>query len=95
MPRGANEIAWADFQTAMEQDPDQAAMLWQALKRMARENLGSGEYASHAVLASQTPFRRAEFSVMLDAFARGWQPRGAIEQSLVETLVQSFIAYGT
>src|SRR5262249_10811931 len=30
---------------------------------------------------------------MLDAFTRAWQPHNAIEQSLVETLVQAYIAY--
>ena len=54
-----------------------------------------GEYAGHAVLANQTPFRRAQFSVMLDAFTRAWEPRNAIEQSLVETLVQAYIAYNS
>ena len=30
---------------------------------------------------------------MLDAFTRGWQPRNANEQALVETLVQAHISY--
>jgi hypothetical protein len=33
-----------------------------------------------------------KFSVMLDAFTRGWQRRNAIELSLVETLVQAHIS---
>ena len=30
---------------------------------------------------------------MLDAYTRGWQPRNAIELSLVETIVQAHISY--
>lgn len=77
----------------MERSADEAGILWQTLKTMARESLASGEYASHAVMGNQTPLRRAQFSVMLDAFTRAWQPRNAIELSLVETLVQAHISY--
>jgi hypothetical protein len=92
---GADDTTWSDLQAAMEHNPDGAAILWRTLKGMARENLACGEYASHAVMANQTPFRRATFSVMREAFISAWQPRNAIEQSLVETLVQSHIAYNS
>lgn len=92
---GADDITWSDLQAAMEHDPDAASILWRTLKQMARESLACGEYAGHAVLANQTPSRRAQFSVMLDAFMRAWHPRNAIEQSLVETLVQAQICYNS
>lgn len=91
----ADEITWSDLQAAMEHDPDEAAIIWQTLKRMSRENLACGEYASHGVLANQAPFRRATFSVILDAFMKAWQPRNAIEQALVETLVQAQISFNS
>jgi hypothetical protein len=89
----AEDLTWSDLQETMERSADEAAILWQALKKIARQSIASGEYASHAVMGNQTPLRRAQFSVMLDAFTSGWQPRNAIELSLVETLVQAHISY--
>jgi len=36
---GADDITWNDLQAAMEHAPDGAAILWQALKGIARESL--------------------------------------------------------
>jgi hypothetical protein len=92
---GADDITWSDLQAAMEQDADVAALIWRTLKQMARESLACGEYAGLAVMANQTPYKRAQFSVMLDAFIKAWQPRNVIERSLVETLVQAHVAYNS
>ncbi|HET8670703.1 MAG TPA: hypothetical protein VFM05_08790, partial [Candidatus Saccharimonadales bacterium] len=93
LKQSAEEMSWTDLEIAMERSADEATMLWKTIKRMAREELACGAYAARAVLAGKTPYKRAQFAVMIEAFVSAWQPRDAIEMAMVETLVQAHISY--
>jgi hypothetical protein len=89
----ADNITWTELQTLMEANQDAGAIVWRAMKRMAREDLAGGQSAGQAILARETPERYAQFQVMHEGYMEAWKPRNAIEQSLVETLVQAQLCY--
>lgn len=93
LKQSAEEMSWSDLEVLMERSADEATMVWKTIKRMAREELAYGVYAARAVLAGKSPYKRAQFGVLIEAFVRAWQPRDAIEMAMVETLVQAHVSY--
>jgi hypothetical protein len=88
----AREFSWGDFQGLEEVDQAEALARWQAIKTEAAEAVRSGVVAADAVESSWTgtPWQRAQFLAIRAEFARDWQPRGGIEQTLVDQMAQAY-----
>ena len=93
MSSHADDLRWDQLQSIEEKDEDAAALVWKTIKRMAREDLSAGGYAARAILVYETPYKYAQYLVMLKAFIESWEPRNAIERAMVETLVQAHMCY--
>ncbi len=89
----AGQISWRGLGQLIEQDPAQGEAVWQRIKAEAREHLASGHRAAAALEHEGTPSSRAAFLAIRDSFREEWQPRGGMEDVLVDVLAQAHSAY--
>ena len=87
-----HKIKWHDLMAAHEENAEQAAVCLNALYDGAGNYISAGLFASDAV-GFKSPFEKAQFSFIRNAFFKEWQPRGGIEASLVDTLAQCYVAW--
>jgi hypothetical protein len=85
-------ITWHDVSAAVEEDAEMTTLCMQSLFDSAEDYVKAGIYASDAI-GFKSPFERAQFSYIRNAFIAEWQPRGGIEASLVDTLAQCYVAW--
>ncbi len=85
-----DQLDWWALGRAAELDPERARAAWERALAEARDELYSGHRAARAVEATGTPWERAQFLAILEAFVQDWQPTGGIEAALVETLAQAY-----
>ena len=88
----ASEVSWRDLQEVVERNSDTAIMLWNAILETATNHIESGLLTGQALTPS-SPWDRAQFIIVREAFFKEWKPKGGIEAALVETLAQSFFQW--
>ena len=88
----SNEVGWSALQRAAERDPALAEAAWEQIKAEAVNELASGHRAAIALDPADggSPWERARYLAIRGAFAQEWQPRGGIEEALVDTLAQAY-----
>ena len=94
--RSVENIDWHDLDTLFRLEPAAAEAIWERLKTAAREDFESGSFAGKIFETSQwrrDPWRRAQYVGIRDAFIDDYQPRGAIELSMIEMAVTAFFLY--
>jgi hypothetical protein len=87
-----DQISWSTLGRLAEHEPEAAQAAWQRILAEAHDELVSGHRAARALESDGTPWERARFLQVREAFLADWQPRGAIEASLVETLAMAHMA---
>ena len=88
-----DEVSWAALQRAAERDPALAERAWEGLLDAAADELASGHRAALALEADGgSPWQRARFLAVRRAFRDDWQPRGGLEDALVDALAQAYCA---
>jgi len=85
-----DQLDWWVLGRAADLDPERARAAWERALAEARDELYSGHRAARAVQATGSPWERAQFMAIVEAFVQDWQPRGGIEAALVETLAQAY-----
>jgi len=85
-----DQLDWWSLGRAAELDPARGRAAWERCLAEARAELGSGHRAAKAVDAAGTPWERAQFLAILEAFVADWRPRGGVEAALVEALAQAY-----
>ncbi len=88
-----DQIDWWGLSTLVERDPDKGYAAWERVKQEARRELASGHRAARALEWNGTPWERARFLALREAFITEWRPRGGLEATLVDTLAQAHSAY--
>ena len=83
-------VYWLGLAQLLERDPDGAAAVWEQLKAEARAELDGGHRAARALEHGGRPWDRARFLALRQAFRDEWQPRGGIEDALLDTLAQAY-----
>jgi hypothetical protein len=94
--RSVENIDWHDLDTLFRLEPAAAEVIWERLKTAAREDFESGSFAGKIFETSpwrRDPWRRAQYVGIRDAFIDDYQPRGAIELSLIEMAVTAYFLY--
>ena len=66
---------------------------WERIKEEARGQLERGHDAAKAIHLSETPWQKAQFYAIRQSFIEEWNPRGGVEQRLIDTLAQSYVAW--
>jgi hypothetical protein len=87
------QIWWSDLFRLQDLDPDACKAVWDRLVAEARDELASGFRAMAPFEFDNMPYDRARFLVLRAAFRDEWQPRGGIEDGLIDTLAQSWQMY--
>src|SRR5215213_5883357 len=87
------QIPWWTLATVMEHDPEAALSAWKRIGDAARHEWRSGHRTAQSLERGGTPWDRARFLALREAFRDDWRPRGGIESALIDLLAQSFGAY--
>ncbi len=89
----SSEIDWYDLNTVYRQGPEGSyTQVWNQIKQDALDTLKGGGFVSAAV-SEQSPWRKATCLAARDQFSEEWQPRGGIEQTLIDMLAQTFVKW--
>lgn len=91
----SDRVTWWDLSLLAEQKEENAVVIWEAIKEAARNELSSGHRAAEAVEwhVHSSPFYRAQFLAIRQAFIDEWQPRGGLELVLIDTMAQCYRSY--
>ena len=87
--KAPKEVTWSDLSAVADVSVDEALKVWAGICDAADDALASG-LRGCGVIGASTPYARAEFLAIRDAFADEWHPRGGIEAALVEMLATAF-----
>ncbi|SRR6266540_6674861 len=88
-----DQASWLGLSTLAEHDPEATWRVWERIKAEARAELDSGHRAASTFEWDDSPWERARFLAIRQAFRDEWQPRGGIESALVDTLAQAYTGY--
>jgi hypothetical protein len=91
----ADQIGWRALSTFAEHDPETAGTAWSRILAEAEKAFVTGHRAGQAMECNGTPWGRARFLVVREAFFAEWQPKGGIELALIDTLAQAYTGYST
>lgn len=90
----AESLDWDDLQRIFEHNPDDVLKVWDGVLAVAEEKISSGLFAREALgVVDSKLFDAAQFVVLRDQFIKAWVPKDAIENSMVDMLVESFFSY--
>ena len=88
-----DQLSWWNLSALVERDPDQGYAAWERVKHEARKELATGHRAARALEWDGSPWERARFLALREAFRAEWRPRGGLEATLVDTLAQAHSTY--
>jgi hypothetical protein len=83
------EVSWSDLSAVARADMGEVLALWGRIRDAADDALMCGTRAA-AVAGATSPYERAEFLAIRDAFADEWKPRGGIESAMIDQLTIAF-----
>src|SRR5215207_3125258 len=88
-----DQLSWSTLAQAAQHDSAVTRAAWEQIKGAARQELSSGHRTAQSLEHRGTPWDRARFLALRDAFRDDWQPRGGVESALIDLLAQSFGTY--
>jgi hypothetical protein len=88
-----HEISWWTLGRLAALDPERAQAAWERILAEARDELASGHRAAQALEWDGTPWRRARFLAIREAFVEEWRPRGGVELALIDQMAQAHTSY--
>lgn len=86
------DVSWWRLATEAGKDPEAALAFWMRLKAIATSHFATGHRTASASSYDDTPWRRAQFLAVRDLMIEEWQPRGASELILIDSMVQAYTA---
>jgi len=89
----ADEVSWYTLSPLIEADPEAGWAVWERVKAEAYDELVSGHRAALALCWNDSPWQRARFLAIRQAFVDEWQPRGGIELTLIDQMAQAHSLY--
>ena len=89
----ADEVSWWTLSPLIESDPEAGWAVWERVRAEAYDELVSGHRAALAICWNDSPWQRAQFLAIRQAFIDEWQPRGGIELTLIDQMAQAHSLY--
>jgi hypothetical protein len=89
----ADQVSWRSLLQLIEADPEAGWVVWEHVKQEASDELLSGHRAALAICWDDSPWQRAQFLAIRQAFVDEWQPRGGIELILIDQMAQAHALY--
>lgn len=86
-------LNWTDFDRVAEVDDALMVEAWQRTCDEASTEFETGHRAAKVTEVVGMPWARAQFLSLREAFRADWQPRGGIEDSMIDTMVQAYTQY--
>lgn len=87
------QVSWLTLAELVQADPERFELAWQRIKGEARAELDSGHRAAGVLPPFSYPWEQAQFLAMRQAFIDQWQPRGGVEDVLIDTMAQAHTSY--
>lgn len=86
--RPPDQVHWSELAQLIEQEPDRGIRLWEEMRRVARRELASGTRVARALepRLNGRPWERARFAALIGALRDDLQPRGPVEDLLVQQM---------
>jgi hypothetical protein len=88
-----DQVSWAGLSVLVEHYPEEGWAAWERIKAAARDHLTSGHRAAEVLESNGGPWERAQFLAIRNAFREEWQPRGGIEDALIDQMAQAHVMY--
>jgi hypothetical protein len=91
-----NNVFWSDLERLYSRLPNLVKKIWQLLQVEASKELESGHRMAATLESSEwqhMPYKRAQFQAIRNGFIEEWQPKGAIERSLIDMMAQQYNEY--
>jgi hypothetical protein len=89
----SDQVDWSSLSQLIEAEPDTGWAIWERVKAEAYDELVSGHRAALALCWDDSPWNRAQFLAIRQAFIDEWQPRGGIELTLIDQMAQAHGLY--
>ena len=89
----ADQVSWWEVRALFERDPDLAGNALRQVRGAARDELDSGRRAMSAFDVNSNLWEQSQFLAVRAAFREEWQPRGGIEDALLDTLAQAYTGW--
>jgi hypothetical protein len=83
-----DHLTWFSLQSVMDHDPTLGLAGWERIKQSAWDELQTGHRAASVFDWDSGPWDRAQFLAIRAAFREEWQPRGGIEDALIDIMAQ-------
>jgi hypothetical protein len=93
LDESSDQVSWWSIGHLMETDPEAGWAVWERVKAEAFDDLASGHRAAVAICWGDSPWQRAQFLAIRQAFIDEWQPRGGIELTLIDQMAQAHSLY--
>ena len=87
-----HEIGFYQLQSFHQRSPEEALAKWGEIKIAAADELASGMRGAQ-LTKWETPYEQAQFLALRQSFIDEWQPRGGIEQSLIDQLAHCYTGW--
>ena len=87
------QVSFARLGQLLERDANEAMRVWREIKALAESELRGGHYTAQVLGVDADPWQKAQYLVLREGFIAEWQPRGQIEQSLIDMLAQAFVRW--
>lgn len=88
----SDQVSWFAISSLVEADPEAGWGIWERVKAKAAEELASGHRAAQALDWDNSPWGRAQFLAIRQAFVDEWQPTGS-ELLLVDQMAHAHSLY--
>mgnify|MGYP006870806103 CR=1 FL=1 len=91
-----NDVCWSELERLYTRLPNLVKKIWQLLQTEASKELESGHRMAATLESTDwqhMPYKRAQFIALRNGFIEEWQPKGAIERSLIDMMAQQFNEY--
>lgn len=86
-------LNWADFNCVAEVDDELMIDAWKRTCDDASAEFETGHRAAKVIEVIGMPWARAQFLSLRASFRDEWQPRGGIEDSMIDAMVQAYTQY--
>ena len=93
MGEPSEQVSWFSLSRLIEADPAAGWSIWDRVRAEAHEELVSGHRAALTLCWNDSPWSRAQFLAIRQAFIEEWQPRGGIELTLIDQMAQAHSLY--
>lgn len=96
LSESVNQVSWDQLESLYRCHPQLTKQIWKLVQLEAREELESGNRMAatlETVGWQQEAWKRAQFLAIRNGFVADWNPKGAIELSMIDMMAQAFSEY--